>query len=152
MTVSRGRPYNRAIATAQKAVTTLHSTVFRRTNGRFGATLAGGPVLLLITTGRKTGQRRTTPLLYLRDGNDYVIVASNGGTPKDPVWWLNLEANPESEIEVGERTIRVRAERASVEEKARLWPSLVEMYSGYSDYQRKTDRDIPVIILHPVDS
>ncbi len=150
--MTRGRSYNRAIATAQKVATTLHSAVFRRTNGRFGGTLAGGPVLLLITTGRKTGQRRTTPLLYLRDGDDYVIVASNGGTPKDPTWCLNLEANPESKIEVGERTIPVRAERASPEEKARLWPSLVEMYSGYASYQRTTDRDIPVIVLHPVDS
>lgn len=150
--MTRGRPYNRAIATAQKAATTLHSAVFRRTNGKFGGTLAGGPVLLLITRGRKTGQRRTTPLLYLRDGEDYVIVASNGGTPKDPAWWLNLQANPESEIELEERMIRVRAERASTEEKTRLWPDLVEMYSGYESYQRKTDRNIPVIILHPMDS
>lgn len=149
--MTRGRPYNRAIATAQKVATKFHSAVFRRSRGKIGGTLVGGPVLLLVTTGRKTGQRRTTPLLYLRDGVDYVIVASNGGAPKDPVWWLNLEANPEATVEIGDRTLRVRAERASTEEKARLWPGLVKMYRGYEGYQRRTDRDIPVVLLHPTD-
>ncbi len=148
--MTRGRPYNRPIATVQKLATKLHSSIFRATDGKIGGTLAGGPVLLLVTTGRKTGQRRTTPLLYLMDGDRYVIVASNGGAPKDPVWWLNLKANPEATVEVGDRTLRVRAEAASPEEKARLWPRLVKMYGGYEGYQRKTDRTIPVVILHPM--
>ncbi|MBA3610299.1 MAG: nitroreductase family deazaflavin-dependent oxidoreductase [Rubrobacter sp.] len=148
--MTRGRPYNRPIATVQKLATKLHSSIFRATDGKIGGTLAGGPVLLLVTTGRKTGQRRTTPLLYLMDGDRYVIVASNGGAPKDPVWWLNLKANPEATVEVGDRTLRVRAEAASPEEKARLWPGLVKMYGGYEGYQRKTDRTIPVVILHPM--
>jgi len=150
--MTRGRPYNRPIATVQKLATKLHSSIFRATDGKIGGTLAGGPVLLLVTTGRKTGQRRTTPLLYLMDGDRYVIVASNGGAPKDPVWWLNLKANPEATVEVGDRTLRVCAEAASPEEKARLWPGLVKMYGGYEGYQRKTDRTIPVAILHPIDT
>lgn len=150
--MTRGRPYNRPIATVQKLATKLHSSIFRATSGKIGGTLAGGPVLLLVTTGRKTGRRRTTPLLYLMDGDRYVIVASNGGAPKDPVWWLNLKANPEATVEVGDRTLRVRSEAASPEEKARLWPGLVKMYSGYEGYRRRTDRPIPVGILHPTNT
>ena len=148
---TRGRPYNRTIATAQKCATRLHSYLFRATSGRVGGTLAGGPVLLLVTTGRKTGGSRTTPLLYLMDGEDFVIVASNGGAPKAPDWWLNLEARPEARIETGNRTLRVRAEAVSPEEKTRLWPGLVRMYGGYAGYQKKTDREIPVIKLHPIE-
>ena len=110
----------------------------------------GAPVLLLNTTGRKSGQRRTTPLLYLRDGEDFVVVASYGGAPRHPAWFLNLKANPETMAELGDREVRVRAEEANPEEKARLWPRLVEMYSGYEGYQSKTDREIPVVVLHPV--
>lgn len=150
--MTRGRLYNHPIATVQKWATNLHTTLFRATGGKFGGSLAGGPVLLLVTTGRKTGRRRTTPLLYLRDGEDYVIVASNGGAAQHPVWWLNLKANPEARIEVGGRTLSVRAEEASPEEKARLWPGLVKMYGGYEGYQRKTDREIPVILLHPTNT
>lgn len=150
--MTRGRPYNHPIATVQKLATKLHSSIFRATSGKIGGTLAGGPVLLLVTTGRKTGRRRTTPLLYLMDGDRYVIVASNGGAPKDPVWWLNLKANPEATVEVGDRTLRVRSEAASPEEKARLWPGLVKMYSGYEGYRRRTDRPIPVGILHPTNT
>lgn len=150
--MTRGRPYNHPIATVQKLATKLHSSIFRATSGKIGGTLAGGPVLLLVTTGRKTGRRRTTPLLYLMDGDRYVIVASNGGAPKDPVWWLNLKANPEATVEVGDRTLRVRSEAASPEEKARLWPGLVKMYGGYEGYRRKTDRPIPVGILHPTNT
>ncbi|HKH11862.1 MAG TPA: nitroreductase/quinone reductase family protein, partial [Rubrobacter sp.] len=99
----RGRPYNAAIATAQKWATRVHSALYRATGGRVGGSLVGSPVLLLVTTGRKTGQRRTTPLLYLRDGDRYVTVASNGGAPKPPLWWLNLQANPEATVETGGR-------------------------------------------------
>lgn len=107
-------------------------------------------MLLLNTTGRKSGQRRTTPLLYLRDGEDFVVIASNGGAPKHPAWYFNLKANPETTVELGDREVRVRAEEASSEEKARLWPKVVEMYSGYEGYRRKTDREIPLIFLHPI--
>jgi len=111
----------------------------------------GGPVLLLNTTGRKSGQRRTTPLLYARDGEDFVLIASNGGAPKHPAWYLNLMANPDSTVEIGDREVRVRAEEAHQEEKARLWQKMVEMYPGYDGYQKKTEREIPLVVLHPLE-
>jgi F420H(2)-dependent quinone reductase len=149
--VATGRPYNAAIAAAQKWATKLHASLFRATDGRIGGRLVGSPVLLLVTTGRKSGLRRTTPLLYLEDGGRYVIVASNGGAPKHPVWWLNLEANPEAAVEVGGRKIPVRATEAGGEEKRRLWKRLVGMYPSYEAYQKKTDREIPVVLLESVE-
>ena len=146
-----GRPYNAAIAAAQKWATKVHASLFRATNGRVGGRLVGSPVLLLGTTGRKTGRRRTTPLLYLPDGDRYVTVASNGGAAKHPVWWLNLQAYPEATVEVGGRKTRVRATEARGEEKARLWEGLVRMYPSYESYQRRTDREIPVVLLEPVE-
>ncbi len=147
---TRGHPYSRRIATLQRAATRFHTLVFRSTNGLIGG-WTGGPVLLLNTTGRKSGQRRTTPLLYLRDGDDLVIVASNGGSSTPPAWWLNLKANPAATVELaGQKARQFRAEEADGEEKRRLWPLLVEMYSGYESYQTKTDREIPVVILRPV--
>ncbi|HLL38202.1 MAG TPA: nitroreductase family deazaflavin-dependent oxidoreductase [Rubrobacteraceae bacterium] len=148
----RGRPYYRPIRTAQRAATNLHSFVYRVTNGKVGGRLAGGPVLLLTTTGRKSGQERTIPLLYLPDGEDLVVVGSNGGTATHPAWWLNLIANPEATVDAGGRKTRVRAIRASSEDKERLWPKLVEMYGGYENYQKRTDREIPVVILRPLNS
>ena len=149
--MARGRPYNAAIATPQKWATKIHASLFRATNGRIGGRMVGSPVLLLVTTGRKSGLQRTTPLLYLQDGNRQVIVASNGGAAKHPVWWLNLQANPEATVELAGRKTRVRATEARGEEKARLWKRLVEMYPSYESYQRKTDREIPVILLEPVE-
>ncbi len=150
MTATHGRPYSRVAVTAQKWATKLHTSLFRATAGRVGGRIVGSPVLLLNTSGRKTGRRRTTPLLYLRDGDRYVTVASNGGTRDHPVWWLNLKAHPEATVEVGDSEVRVRAEETDPEEKARLWQKLVEMYPSYEDYQRKTDREIPVVVLHPI--
>ena len=146
----RGRPYGKVIVAAQRAATKLHSFVYRVTNGRVGGRIVGGPVLLLTTTGRKSGRERTVPLLYLKDGEDLVVVGSNGGTATPPAWWLNLTDNPEATVEVGGHKMRVRAEEAGFEEKERLWPKLVEMYGGYEDYRRRTDREIPVVFLHPV--
>jgi F420H(2)-dependent quinone reductase len=145
-----GRPYGKAITAAQRAVTKLHSFIYHATNGRVGGRMAGGRVLLLTTTGRKSGRERTVPLLYLRDGEDMVVVASNGGTASHPAWWLNLMTNPEATVEVGGRKVRVWAEEAGPEETKRLWPELVEMYGGYEAYRRRTDREIPVVFLHPV--
>ena len=151
----RGRPYNATIATAQKWAAKLHASVFRATGGRIGGRMVGSPVLLLGTTGRKSGHKRTTVLLYLEDGGRYVIVASNGGTAKHPVWWLNLQVDPEATVEVGVevggRKIHVRATEARGEEKARLWQRLVRMYPSYEDYQKRTDREIPVAILEPIE-
>lgn len=135
---------------AQRAATKLHSFVYRATNGRLGGRLAGGPVLLLTTTGRRSGEERTVPLLYLRDGESFVVVGSNGGTASHPAWWLNLKANPEATVEIGSRKLRVRAEQAIQREKERLWPRLVEMYGGYESYRERTDREIPVVLLRSI--
>jgi F420H(2)-dependent quinone reductase len=129
----------------------LHSSIYRASDGRVWGKMFGGPVLLLNTTGRKSGQRRTTPLLYAMDGDDFVLMASNGGAPYHPAWYLNLMANPEATVEIGDREVRVRAEEAH-QEKARLWQKMVDMYSGYDNYQRKTEREIPVVVLHPLAS
>ncbi len=145
----RGRPYSRPIAMAQRAVTRLHSFIYRTTGGRVGGRIVGCPVLLLTTTGRNSGKERTVPLLYIEDGENLVVVASNGGTAKHPTWWLNLEANPEATVEIGSRKLRVRVEKASPEEKERLWPRLVAMYNGYESYRRRTAREIPVVLLSP---
>ncbi|HVF01489.1 MAG TPA: nitroreductase family deazaflavin-dependent oxidoreductase [Rubrobacteraceae bacterium] len=150
-TKSRGRPYGGAITAVQRAATKLHSFVYRATSGRLGGSLAGGPVLLLTTTGRKSGEERTVPLLYIRDGESFVIVGSNGGTAAHPAWWLNLKSNPLAKLEVGRRRLRARAEEAEPEEQKRLWPRLVEMYGGYESYRRRTDSDIPVVLLHPTE-
>lgn len=146
-----GRPYNAVIAGAQKWATKLHSAAFRATDGRIGGRMLGSPVLLLVTKGRKSGRERTTPLLYLEDGNRYAIVASNGGTATHPAWRLNLQANPEATIEADGRKVYVRAREAGGAERERLWRELVRMYPPYADYQRKTDREIPVILLEPVE-
>ena len=127
----------------------VHTFLYRVSGGRLGGRISGSRVVLLTTTGRKSGKRRTTPLLSLPDGENIVIVASNGGNDRHPVWWLNLQANPEAELRTGNETKPVRAEAASEEEKARLWPLLVEMYSGYARYQQGTERKIPVVVLRP---
>jgi deazaflavin-dependent oxidoreductase (nitroreductase family) len=126
------------------------ATIFRASKGRFGSTMQGSPVLLLHHVGRKSGTARVSPLIYLADGDRLLIVASKGGTDKNPAWFHNLLANPETEVELkgGERR-QVRARRASDEERAVLWPRLVEGYGNYDDYQRQTDRTIPVVVLEP---
>ncbi len=129
----------------------MHSFVYHATGGRVGGRLASGPVLLLTTTVRKSSERRTVPLLYLRDGRNLVVVGSNGGTATHPAWWLNLEANPEATVRIRDRKLRVWAGRAGREEKERLWSGFVEMYAGYEDYRRRTDREIPVVVLRPTD-
>ena len=109
--------------------------------------MRGAPVLLLTTTGRKSGKARTQPLLYLTDGDALVVVASFGGSREHPAWFLNLEANPDVEVQVGPEARRTRARVATQEERARLWPRLVQMYRPYESYQRRTEREIPVVIL-----
>ncbi len=124
--------------------------VYRLSGGRVGGKFRGGaPVMLLTTIGRKSGRRRTAPLLYLRNDDDVVIVASKAGMSRHPVWFLNLEANPEVEVEIGSERTKMLARRASDPEKAGLWPKLVAMYPDYGQYQRRTEREIPVVILSP---
>jgi deazaflavin-dependent oxidoreductase (nitroreductase family) len=127
-----------------------HVLVYRLTGGLVGARLPNGlNVLLLDHVGAKSGTRRTTPLVYLREGDDLLIVASKGGAPRNPAWFHNLRANPETHVRVGSRRLPVRARVATAEERERLWPKVVETYSGYADYQARTEREIPVVILEP---
>lgn len=126
----------------------LHTVAYRATRGAIGHRVPGlPPMLLLDHVGAKSGQRRTTPLLYVRDGDDLVIVASKGGFPKHPAWFHNLRANPDTEVQVGSERRRVRARIAEPDERERLWPKAVAAYGGYRDYQRRTDREIPLVIL-----
>jgi len=128
----------------------LNTWAYRLSGGRLGGRFPGGaPVLLLTTTGRKSGQSRTTPLLYLVDGKRYVVVASKGGMSHDPLWFKNLEAHPHAEVEVGNRRMEMTAHRATDTERAALWPKLVAMYAGFDAYQARTERSIPVVILTP---
>ena len=128
----------------------LHTGIYRLTGGRIGHTLPGLPSMLLLDhLGAKTGKRRTTPLLYIEDGDAFVIVASKGGHPRHPAWFHNLRANPEITIQVGPRKVPVTARVASDAERDRLWPRVVSTYSGYEGYQRRTERKIPLVMLEP---
>ncbi len=140
----------RIMDAVMKPMSQLNTWLYRLSGGRvWGRWLRGAPILLLTTIGRKSGEPRVAPLLYLRDGENVVIVASKGGMSKHPLWYWNLEANPEVEIEIGRESTKMLARRASDPEKAALWPSLIEMYRDYDDYQARTERNIPVIILSP---
>jgi deazaflavin-dependent oxidoreductase (nitroreductase family) len=123
--------------------------MYEATDGRIGAKSSQGPILLLSTVGRRSGQPRTTPLLYLRDGEDFVVVGSNGGRPEPPAWFLNLQADPKVTVRDGRRTLSVVAETVSAEERGELWSRLHEFYPGWSHYQTLTARPLPVIRLRP---
>lgn len=134
-----------------KLMSRANTGLYRRTGGRVGGKFAGGvPVCLLTTTGRKSGEPRTMPLLYLRRGDDVVLVASKGGFSGHPQWYFNLVAQPEVTIQIGRDNHAMLARVASVDEKAELWPELVAMYPDYEQYQQRTTRDIPVIICSPL--
>ena len=125
----------------------VNAALYKASGGKMGGSMKGAPILLLTTTGRKTGKSRTNPLLYLTDGDALVIVASVGGAPTHPVWFLNLKANPDVEVRIGNEKEKRRAREATPEERERLWPQLVAMYAGYAQYQQKTTRTIPVVLL-----
>jgi deazaflavin-dependent oxidoreductase (nitroreductase family) len=133
-----------------KWMSVANTWAFRLTGGWLGGKFRGGaPVCLVTMKGRKTGEPRTAPLLYLRDGRDIIIVASKGGMSKHPLWYLNLEADPHCEVEIGREKRSMTARRVTPEEKAALWPKLCAMYPDYADYQARTTRDIPVLRLTP---
>ena len=146
-----GRRPSKLGAALQNAVTRVHTALYRASKGVVGGSIAGSPVLLLTTTGRRSGRQRTVPLLYLMDGANVVLVASNGGAVRDPTWWLNLQTTSDAWIQIKGIRRRVKVERASAVEKQRLWPRLTAMYPGYKRYQEITDRDIPVVILRSID-
>jgi deazaflavin-dependent oxidoreductase (nitroreductase family) len=127
-----------------------HVLAYRLTRGLVGHRIPGVPqVLLLDHVGAKSGRKRTTPLSYLSDGDDLVIVASKGGSPRHPAWFHNLRANPETTVQVGSRRAPVRARVAAAEERKRLWPKVVDLYGGYQGYQDRTKREIPLVVLEP---
>jgi F420H(2)-dependent quinone reductase len=124
--------------------------VYRWSGGRFGGSMEDLPVLILHTVGRKSGKPRQSPLLYMEAGDDYVVVGSRGGSDAPPAWWLNLGAMPEATVEIGGSKRRVTAREATAEEKAAYWPRLTAGYRFFDDYQARTTREIPVIVLTPV--
>jgi F420H(2)-dependent quinone reductase len=133
-----------------KWMSRINTWLYKRTNGKLGGKfLQGAPVALLTTTGRKTGQPRVSPLLYMRDGDRVIVVASHGGREKNPMWYLNLKANPQVSVQIKDEVLQLRARDASDEERAKYWPQLVKMYSSYEDYQSWTERTIPIVICEP---
>lgn len=127
----------------------LNTRLYRLSGGRVGAKVGKAPVLLLTTTGRKSGQKRTAPVVYLQDGERMVVINTNAGNAKVPAWSLNLAADPEAEVEVGSRRIPVRARVAEGEERAELWRKHNEQYSGFDEYDAELDREPKVIVLEP---
>lgn len=135
---------------AIKIMSALNTWIYRLTGGRVGGRfLRGAPVLLLTTIGRKSGQPRVAPLLYLEDGDEIVLVASKGGMSHHPLWYRNLVANPDVEVEIGTTKRAMRARTASAEEKEAYWPRLTAMYPDFGTYQARTTREIPVVVLAP---
>jgi deazaflavin-dependent oxidoreductase (nitroreductase family) len=127
--------------------TDVQVTLYRLSGGSIAGTFRGVPVLLLTTTGRKTGKKRTKPLLYLMDNDLIVLVASHGGAPTHPGWWRNLQHNPHAEVQIKHSLLQVDAREATPEEREQLWPKLVAMYPDYENYQKRTTRTIPIVIL-----
>jgi F420H(2)-dependent quinone reductase len=128
-----------------------HTFLYRRTGGRIGHSIPGvrGKMLLLDHVGAKSGKKRTSPLLYVEDGSNVVIVASKGGFPKHPAWYHNLLANPDTTVQIGSEVRPVHARVAAPEERERLWEMAVASYNGYEDYRARTDREIPLVVLEP---
>jgi deazaflavin-dependent oxidoreductase (nitroreductase family) len=134
-----------------RVVTALHKVVFQATKGRVAGRGLGMPVLMLTTTGRKSGKPRTTMLTTpLREENKVVLVASYGGDPRHPAWFMNLRDNPEVELTMEGSKRRMRARVAAGEERADLWARLTEKHRNYAAYQKRTDRELPVVVLEPV--
>jgi deazaflavin-dependent oxidoreductase (nitroreductase family) len=133
-----------------KWMSRINILMYRRGGGGgLGGTFGKAPVALLTTTGRKTGQPRVSPLLFLRDGDRVILVASKGGSEKNPMWYLNLRANPEVQVQIKKELLDLTARDATDEERARYWPQLVKMYPSFDDYQSWTDRKIPIVVCEP---
>ncbi|BBZ30536.1 deazaflavin-dependent nitroreductase [Mycolicibacterium madagascariense] len=137
------------LAVALKYFSRAHIAVYQRTNGRLGAQLLWFPAALLTTTGRKSGQQRTTATLCLRDGERVILPASFGGRESNPAWYLNLKANPAVRVQVRDEHLSMTARDATDEERRRYWPVLIKMYPPYKGYRDATDRKIPLVVCEP---
>ena len=139
-------PNNRLM---MKTVTALHRFWYRLTGGRLGGSFGKAQILLLSTTGRKSGKERTLPLIYVADGADLVLIASNGGDDRHPAWYLNLMADPSATVTIKSESRKVTAETAGPEDRSRLWQKATAVYPNYDEYTKRTSREIPVVILKP---
>lgn len=135
--------------TAIRVMGRAHRLAYRASGGRVAGSAAGMPVLLLTTTGRRSGKARTTPLTFLRDGGDIVVIASFGGSDVPPAWWCNLRDDPRAWVTIGRRRTAVTARVATAGEHERLWPLITHTNPGYARYQQRTARRIPVVLLTP---
>jgi deazaflavin-dependent oxidoreductase (nitroreductase family) len=127
----------------------MHRFVYQKSNGRIGHRSPAGPMLLLTTVGRKSGQRRTTPLLYMPQGEGFVVVGSNGGRDQPPAWILNVATTPKVDLQVGRRKLTADARILTEDEKTAIWPTLTTHYKGWSDYQQLTERELNVVSFIP---
>lgn len=133
-----------------KWMSRANTWLYRKTDGKIGGKfLKGAPVALLTTTGRKTGEPRISPLLYLREGNRVIVVASQGGAANNPMWYLNLKADPTVSVQIRDETLHLKARDATDAERTAYWPKLTAMYSSFDDYRAWTDRVIPIVICDP---
>lgn len=132
-----------------KLVISIFVSLYRLTNGRVGGSISGLNVLLLTTTGRKSGKQRTTPLGYFENDGNYVIIASNAGGEKNPSWFYNLKSNPRVTLRVKDKELTAIAEPASSEKRNQLWSQLVSLAPRYANYEQRTSRVIPMVILKP---
>ena len=137
--------------TLMKVIGIAHTSLYKMSGGKLTRNMRGSEVVLLTTTGRKSGKQRTTPLFGLADGENWTVIASQGGHHEHPHWYLNLRDNPDVTLQVGSESMRMRAETAEGAERERLWASMAEMYDGYDEYQKLTSRVIPVVVLKPAE-
>lgn len=149
MTKQRSIRNSRFLAVLLKYFARLHIWVYRRTNGRLGAKLLWFPAALLTTTGRRSGEPRTTPTLYVRDGDRVILPASFGGRRSNPLWYRNLQADPKVTVQIRAEHLALIARDATDEERDRYWPLLIRIYPPYKGYREATDRVIPLVVCEP---
>ena len=143
--------YRHLRARALRAMFKAHATIYERSGGRIGTSVAGLATLLLSVTGRKSGQTRSTPLAYFRDGDNYVVVGSDGAAKRDPQWWKNLQVDPIGAVRTGRNKFKVKATLAAGAERERLWEIGTKFNPMWATYQTRTERELPVVVLTPVD-
>lgn len=133
-----------------KLLIPLFVVLYKISGGLIGGKMGGLPVLLLSSTGRKTGKQRTIPITYMREGDAYVVIASFAGQPRNPAWYHNLKHNPQATIQIGRSQIAVQAEIADAETKQKLWAKALHIAPVYQEAAKRTSRDIPIVVLHPI--